>query len=276
MIVKARHPVETQDTTPAFWDALAPHLSLIEDNYLDARTARRLASQLQEPVLVVGAGQGIIVAEIRGKGLRCDGVDWCARMVELAKLRRGIDLMQADGSALPVANGTYGTALYATGVIDFMSDERAINAILQEGRRVVQQSGKILVAFYRQSAASEKFLEAVGLLQDNVLAVKASLENYRLNPIQTVAWVSKRTGRGTFSAIALILRMLLSTTMQEKKMASRVQKLFRRMGDPKALLDAAPQSQPYRNEAEIRRLFDRLKIPLQGLEQFPGCHIARI
>ena len=73
-----------------------------------------------------------------------------------------------------------------------------------------------------------------------------------------------------------MLRMLLSTTMQEKMLTFKMQKVFRRLHDPKLLLDAAPQSQPYRNETEIRRLFDRLKIPLQGLERFASCHIARL
>ena len=275
-MLKDRHSADAENFTPAFWVALAPHLWLIEDDYLDAQSARRLTSQLQEPVLVVGAGQGLIVAEIRRKGIRCDGVDWCAEMVKFAKLRRGIDLIHADGSSLPVANGTYGTVIYATGVIDFLEDERAIHAMLQEGRRVARNSGKILVAFYRQSEASENFLAAVGLLQDNVLAVKKSLEIYLLNPVQMTAWVAKRTGRGTLHATALMLRMLLSTTIQEKMVAFKMQKVFRRMDDPKSLLDAAPQSQPYRNEAEIRRLFDRLQISLQGLERFATCYIARI
>ena len=159
-MTEARHSAGAEDFTPAFWDALAPHLSLIEDNYLDVGSARRLTGQLRQPVLVVGAGQGLIVGEFRRKGIRCDGVDWCAEMIKLAKLRRGIDLIHADGGSLPVANGTFGTVIYATGVIDFMEDERAINAMLQEGRRVARDSGKILVAFYRQSEASEHFLTA--------------------------------------------------------------------------------------------------------------------
>lgn len=55
--------MDTQDFAPAFWDALAPQLSLIESNDLDARTARRLTNERQEPVLVVGAGQGRFIAE---------------------------------------------------------------------------------------------------------------------------------------------------------------------------------------------------------------------
>jgi hypothetical protein len=122
----------------------------------------------------------------------------------------------------------------------------------------------------------ESFIAAVGLLQGNVLAVKESLELYLLNPVQMTAWVAKRTGRGTLRAAALMLRMLLSTTMQEKMVAFKMQKVFRRVDDPKSLLDVAPQRQPYRNEAEIRRLFERLKVPLQGLERFASCYIAQI
>ena len=276
-MVEDRHSAGAADSTPlAFWDVLAPHLSFIEDNYLDARSARRLMSQLQEPVLVVGAGQGLIVAEIRKKGIRCDGVDWSAEMVKFAQLRRGIDLIQAEGSALPIADGAYATVIYATGVIDFMGDERAITAMLREGRRVAKDSGKMLIAFYRQSDALESFMAAVGLLKGNVVAVKESLELYLLNPVQVTAWAAKRTGRSSLGAAALMLRMLLLTTMQEKMLTFKMQKVFRRLDDPKLLLDAAPQSQPYRNETEIRRLFDRLKIPVQELERFASCYIARI
>jgi ubiquinone/menaquinone biosynthesis C-methylase UbiE len=259
-----------------FWDALAPHLSLVEDNYLDARSARRLMSQLHEPVLVVGAGQGLIVAEIRKKGIRCDGVDWSAEMVKFAKLRRGIDLILADGNALPIADGAYATVIYATGVIDFMGDEREITAMLREGRRVARDPGKMFVAFYRQSEASESFIVAVGLLKGNVMDLRESLKLYLMNPVQMTAWVAKRTGRSLPGAAALMLRMLFSTTMQEKRLTLNMQKVFRRVDDPRLLLDAAPESQPYRNEAEIRRLFDRLETPLQGLERFASCYIARI
>ena len=148
--------------------------------------------------------------------------------------------------------------------------------MLREGRRVAKDSGKMLIAFYRQSEALENFMAAVGLLKGNVVAVKESLKLYLLNPVQMTAWAAKRTGRSSLGAAAWMLRLSLSATMQEKMLPFKMQKVFRRLDDPKLLLDAAPQSQPYRNETEIRRLFDRLKIPLQGLERFASCYIARI
>jgi hypothetical protein len=91
---------------------------------------------------VVVAGLGLIVAEIRKKGIRCDGVDWSAEMVKFAKLRRRIDLIQADGSVLQIADGAYATVIYATGVIDFMGDERAIkikSPMIPPRKRIVRR-----------------------------------------------------------------------------------------------------------------------------------------
>jgi 2-polyprenyl-3-methyl-5-hydroxy-6-metoxy-1,4-benzoquinol methylase len=80
------HSAVPANSTIPFWDALAPHLAWVEDNYLDARSARRLAGRLKPPVLIIGAGQGLIVAEIRRKGIQCDGVDWSTEMIKFAKL----------------------------------------------------------------------------------------------------------------------------------------------------------------------------------------------
>ena len=46
-----------------FWDALAPYHSKIENSYLDLSSLRRILPNIDPPVLVVGAGQGLIVAE---------------------------------------------------------------------------------------------------------------------------------------------------------------------------------------------------------------------
>jgi hypothetical protein len=177
---------------------------------------------------------------------------------------------------MPIGDGAYGTVIYATGVIDFTEDESAIAAMLQEGRRVLRHQGRIFIAFYRQSAASERFMTAVGLLRGTVLDTRGSLELHLMNPATMTAWIAKKSGLGTLRASALLLCTALSTTMREKKMAATMQKLFRRMRDPEILLRSAPQSQPYRNEAEIRRLFGRLKIPLKDLEEFGSCFIAEV
>ncbi len=260
----------------AFWDALAPHHAAIEDSYLDRASVRRLLNEIQSPVLVVGAGQGLIVAELRKKGFACDGVDSSPEMVRYAKLRRGIDLVQADARALPFAGRGYGTVIYATGVVDFTDDEDGIRAMLAEARRIVKERGTILVAFYRLSAAAERFLARVGLLRNHELALRQSFEPYQLNPAQMIAWVARRAGLGRWRATVVLLRLSALCTRQERRMTFRMQRIFRDQGDPRSFLNTAPEKQPYRDEGEIRNLFRRLGIPIRQLRAMSSSTIVRI
>lgn len=261
---------------PEFWDAWAPHHAAVENNYLDVSATRRIMDDLREPVLVVGAGQGLIVAEIRKAGLQCDGIDLSSAMIQYAKVRRGIDIIHADAKAMPIPDQTYETVIFATGVIDFTDDETAIKMMLEEGRRVVRSSGKVFVAFYRLSAESERFMSAIGLLKDNMLTPRPTFEVYQLNPFQMVSWVATKAGLSYLSAAFLLLRMSMLTTMAEKRISLRMKKIFRKIEDPKSLIEAAPERQPYRNQAAIKNLFERLGIQVKQLGVFASCYIARI
>jgi SAM-dependent methyltransferase len=259
-----------------YWDALAPHHSSIENNFFDLPSLRRIVHDIHQPVLVVGAGQGLIVAALRKSGLRCDGVDLSAEMISYAKTRRGLRLVRADARAMPFGNGAYETIIYATGVVDFIGDETQIRLILNEARRIVTQSGKVLVAFYRYSAASEAFLARLGLLKNNMLSVREALEIYRLNPFQTIAWVAKRAEAGYVRAMLLSLRSWALSTRQEKTIALNMQRIIRKTEHAASLINAFPLTQPYRNEPEIRNLFKRLAIPLKELDASSSCYIAQI
>jgi len=259
-----------------FWDALAPHHSAIEDHYLDVPTIRRIMKDLQRPVLIVGAGQGLIVEEIRKGGIQCDGVDLSSEMIRYAKLRRGITLIHADAKAVPVAGRSYGTVIYATGVIDFTEDEAGIRLMLEEGKRIIKEEGKIYVAFYRISAALESFSERVGLLNHNTMVLGPIFELCLLNPGQMITWVANKTGLSRFRAALLLLQITAGSTRQEIGMTFRMQKIFHRMKDPQLLINAAPKTEPYRNENEIRRLFERLAIPIKQLGIFTSCFMVRI
>lgn len=259
-----------------FWDLLAPHHGAVENSYLDLPSLRRILDAIHQPVLVVGAGQGLLVAELRNKGFQCDGVDLSPVMIKYAKLRRGLTLVEANARAMPFGEGTYGTVLYATGVVDFIGDEEEIGIILKEGRRIVRPSGKIFIAFYRLSHVLEQFVTRVGLLRNNVLSNRQSLETYLLNPLQMVSWVANRAGISYFRAATIMFRLSLLTTLQEKTITFRMQRIFRNVADAKALINAAAEKQPYRNEVEIRNLFKRLALPLKQVQTFRSCYIVQI
>lgn len=274
--MNGKTPIPPTARCSEFWDALAPYHASIEDNYLDLATTRRILPELQGPVLVVGAGQGLIVEEIRKAGLPCHGIDLSREMIRYARLRRGIDLIHADARAMPIAEESFATVIFATGVIDFTEDETAIRVMLDEARRVVRKSGKIFVAFYRLSPASERFMSTIGLLKNNLLTLRPTFELYLLNPFQTVSWVARRADLSYLNAALLLLRMSLLTSVAEKRMSLRMRKMFRKMENPQSLLAASPERQPYRNPAAIRDLFGRLAIQVKQLDVFAGCYVARV
>ena len=259
-----------------FWDSLAPHHSAIENSYLDLPSLRLIQHDIRPPVLVVGAGQGLIVAALQKQGLQCDGVDLSPEMIRYARLRRGLELLHADARALPFGNGAYKTIIYATGVIDFMSNEEEIGVIMKEARRIADPSGNIFVAFYRFSSATENFLIRLELLGNNVLRFREVLEIYRLTPVQTIAWVAKRAKAGYAAAVMMALRSWAFSSWQEKRNTFHMQKIFGEATRANALIQAAPEVHPYRNEAEIRNLFARLAIPIRQLGTSSSCHLVRI
>jgi ubiquinone/menaquinone biosynthesis C-methylase UbiE len=259
-----------------FWDALAPHHSAIENSYLDLPSLRRIVHEIHQPVLVVGAGQGLIVADLQKKGLQCDGVDLSAEMIRYAQIRRGLALIQADAKAMPFGKGTYRTIMYATGVVDFMSDEEEIRVILNEARRITGHSGNIFIAFYKLSVATEDLLARLGLLRNNILRFREILEIYRLSPIQAIAWAAKRAKVGYLRAAFWSLRSWAFSTWQEKRNAFHMQRIFAKANRAETLIQAAPEKQTYRNEAEIRNLFTRLAIPIKQLGAFGSCYMVQI
>jgi ubiquinone/menaquinone biosynthesis C-methylase UbiE len=255
---------------------MAPHHSKIENHYLDLRSLRRIVHDIHPPALVVGAGEGLILEALRKNGCRADGVDLSSEMIRYARTRRGLALVKADASAMPFGDSTYETIIYATGVVDFIEDEEQIRVILKEARRIVHQAGNIFVAFYRFSAVLEDFLARLGLLRNNLFRFRETLEIYRLNPFQTIAWVAKRAEAGYFRAAILALRSWALSTMPEKTAAFNMQRIFRNKDHADSLINAAPERQPYRNEREVRNLFKRLAIPIKKLEATSSCHIVQI
>lgn len=258
-----------------FWDALAPYHAAIEDNYLDRASLRTMIDDVRSPVLIVGAGQGLLVAELQSRGFQCDGVDFSSEMIRHAKLRRGLSLIEANAKAMPLKTAAYETVICATGVIDFVGDEAEIKRILNEAARVVRPTGHIFVAFYRASPAVENLLTALGLLRNHVLSQREALAINRLGPLQALGWVARRAGVGYPRAAMLLMRMALFSTLREKSTALKMKRIFRQIEDPNALIECAPEKLPYRNEAEIRNLFKRVERPLKQLTTLNTCIIAR-
>ena len=260
----------------SYWDTLAPHHWRLEDNYLNVSSVRLILGDIRQPVMVVGAGQGLIVEELRRQGLRCDGIDLSAEMMEYARLRRGLTLVRANATAMPFVDGTYETVIVATGVIDFMADVQQIETILREANRIVSETGSVFVAFYRFSAAQQRFLTSLGLLRDDTLHMRSALVLNRLGFGALVAWVAKMAGISTFQAVLLCISTGLKSTQRERAIALAMRRVIAQAGDPDAFIEAAPETQPYRDKPAIGRLLDSLSMRVEDWQASSSCHLVRV
>ena len=260
----------------SYWDTLAPHHWRLENNYLNVSSVRLILGDIRQPVMVVGAGQGLIVEELRRQGLRCDGVDLSAEMMEYARLRRGLTLVRANATAMPFVDGTYETVIIATGVIDFMADLQQIETVMREANRIVSGTGNVFVAFYRFSGAQKRFLTSLGLLRDDTLHMRSALVLNRLGFGALVAWVAKMARISTFRAVLLCISTGLKSTKRERAIALAMRRVLAQSGDPDAFIEAAPETQPYRDKSAIGRLLDSLSMRIEDWQASSSCYLVRV
>jgi len=262
--------------TSAYWNAWAPYLPCLEDNLLDLETINRLSDSVIDPVLVVGAGQGLLVQGLIQKGFRVDGVERSPVMIAYAKSRRGLDLIEADARSMPLVDSTYGTSIIATGVVDFMDDEQLVKEIIDETKRVTTASGKVFVAFSGVHPVTEKFLRTIGLIQNGRLYQKRTLLLSRLGPIAALAAIREGTDLGLLRAIRAVLTMQIGLPRKEKRIARAWAKMFREADDPDLLIRVAAESIPFRTEPDIRDLFHRLDVQIKNLQIFDSCTVVQL
>ena len=260
-----------------FWDNIAPYLYCIEDNFLDLESIRKLESHISNPVLVVGAGQGLLVEELHKNGFTVDGIDNNPKMIEYAEKRRGIKLIQADATNLPFNNKSYGTTIIATGVVDYMDDEQLIVKIINEAMRVTVNNGNVLVAFYKIHPASEDFQKRIGLItNDNTLRHRYVFEFIRLKPKDVLRRLKKDANMGLFSAIGHLIKMTLVLSTKERKNTKVFAEMVKNMDDPDAFIESCPDSIPYRTSPIIHALFDRHGFNIKETYVYDSCTVIKI
>ncbi len=258
-----------------FWNTWAPYLSYLEDNHLDLDNIKKLSGIISDPVLIIGAGQGLLVEQLLKLGHKVDGVDLSPQMIQYAYIRRGLKLIEADARKLPFANQTYNTTIIATGVVDFMVDESQIGLIVNEARRVTQDTGKVLVAFFGTHPAAERFSRRIGLITgDGVFTQRKIYEMSRLSPWKAAKAIRKETQMGIFQIMREFLFYQMFLPRKEKKASKKLMQMWKQVDNPQALIDAAIESLPYRTKDDIRALFDRLGQPIQQVYPYDSCTVV--
>jgi len=91
-----------------------------------------------------------------------------------------------------------------------------------------------------------------------------------------MVWVARQTGVGYLRAATMLLCSPALMTLHETIMTLRMQRILRKLENARSIVNAAPKFQPYRNEAEVRILFQRLAIPIKQLQRFRSCYIVEM
>jgi 2-polyprenyl-3-methyl-5-hydroxy-6-metoxy-1,4-benzoquinol methylase len=72
--------------TEHYWKRWSPYWVLLEDFFLDLEVINKLTIHIVNPVLIIGAGQGLLVEELQNKGFQVDGIDLEPNMITYANM----------------------------------------------------------------------------------------------------------------------------------------------------------------------------------------------
>jgi len=263
-----------------YWGGWAPYWSYTEDNFLDLESINKLTTVIRDPTLVLGAGQGLLVEALQKRGLKVDGVDSQPLMVDLAQKRRGLRLICADGANMPFADNSYSTCIVATGVIDWSDDERQIGSIVNETLRVTDDSGEVLVAFYRFHPKVEELMKYLGLITDDDLWCYRRTLEMILKPLRSFWAIKNDRNLSLLSAFLSLIRTQFFLPKKEKTARKNWSNAWKKanqdLDNPEALIECSPEFIPYRNEKQIQNLFKNLNIPIQKIFIFASCIVVQI
>lgn len=132
---------------------------------LQPRHLEHMTPWLASPILLVGAGRGLMLRALQAKGYVASGVDWSANMVAEA-LREGVvGLSHGDACHLPDESGSLASVIFSTGILLPTHVADRTKAYLEEARRVLAPGGHLILClwFDQGSAAARRAAQSVRL-----------------------------------------------------------------------------------------------------------------
>jgi ubiquinone/menaquinone biosynthesis C-methylase UbiE len=268
----------------SYWTAWSPYWSYQEDFFLDLEAINKLAVVITNPVLIIGAGQGLLVEQLQKKDFTVDGIELDPQMISYAQKRRGLDLVHADARNMPFAKNSYKTSIIATGVVDFMDDEEQIKLIINEALRVTDKTGKVFVAFYKYTPKVEALLKYTGIItDDSFLRFKRLFEMIILsseNPIGFIRTVRNEINVGFLKAFFVLMKSQLFLSKKEKRQSRKLSAIWKQakneLDNPQSLIDCLPELVPSRNGEEIRSLFKKLSFSIKNMSFYDSCTVVQL
>lgn len=265
-----------------FWNVLCSYEPYIEDIIgINAENLDPLLRFIQSPVLVIGAGQGLLVEGLHQRGFQAAGIDFSRQMIEYAEKRRSIKLIQASANEMPFRENQFKTTIVATGVIDFLEDFEQIGSIINETKRVTEDRGNIFVAFLGATPEAEELWRYMGIISDNDRLHLRVLYKCAVESKYVFSAMRKDPNKSIAGLVIRFFKSFMSMpgkTLVQLKRSSKVLRMIKRgeLGDPGILLESLPDESPYRYKKHILKLFEKLDTPLKNLFVFDNCKIVHI
>lgn len=265
-----------------WWSTWAPVWDHIEDRHFGTKTTEFLMDHIKSDVLIIGAGQGLIVRYLMTKGIKATGLDINPNMVKIAKEKYNLDIVEGDAGKLPFRDESYNTVIVSSGVVDYGADEAVIATFINEAKRVCHRGGTILVAFYKISARIEKIYKKIGIIDEDsnyrmkrIFEINEIAEKFPpLCAIPIQKWTGKSMARVNFEWLMVGLTQP-KEFRTERKWINALFKTAKEKGlDKKVMLDSVPDSIPYRTTAQVKELMNRIRIGYREIQEVDDSSVV--
>ncbi len=254
----------------------------MEDRHFGRAAASLLLRDLEGPVLVVGAGQGIIVEHYRRLGFVAHGLDRSRRMVVEARRRRGLDLVLADARALPFRDRSFATVILSSGVVDYGAAGDELSRMFAEAMRALAPGGRLAAAFYRLDPAIEEVYRRLGVIADGHYHPRRMFDiedmvranHPGLCAMQIARWSGQSVPRSFFHLARVGLSRPRALRAEEERMHDLLRQAAEAGVSRQALVGSMPEGIPYRTEAEVRALLSGVGLRDVEILSTADCTIA--
>lgn len=271
--------------TDRWWSTWAPLWDRIEDRHFGTRTTDSLMGYIKPEVLVIGAGLGLIVRHLAKKNINAVGLDINPDMVQMAKDKYGIDIVEGDARQLPFPDRSFNTAIISSGVVDYGADGPLIKSFFDETSRVCRDGGAVLAAFYRLPPRIEKIYRRIGVIDkkdtyhmDRIFTID---EVSAKNPLLCIPHIKRWTGkffiRILFEWMWIGLTLPFGPLIRERDWMRDNITFAESIGVKKEdLIASVPDAIPYRTKSNIEKLLAGIDVVYREIKEFDDCSVVVI